>query len=140
MCNDLMGEKRKKFLSSFQNKSRTRKGIGDNKGTCNRCSRKKIVRYSRDDGSISVDNGRCGGGILRNALTHARELYPSVVGRESTSRRFMQTAVYAARGARHPTETRSNPKMHDWKTSTALLPLLLVFRRFDGSSGRLIFN
>lgn len=34
--NDLMGEKRKKFLSSFRNKSRPRKGIGD-KGTCNRC-------------------------------------------------------------------------------------------------------
>lgn len=61
-----------------------------------------------------------GCGILRNARTNAS--IPQVVGRESTSRRFMQTAVYAPPGARHPTETRSNPKMHDWETSTVLPP------------------
>lgn len=57
-------------------------------------------------------------------VTHARTnaSIPRVVGRESTGGRFMQTAVYAPPGARHPTETRSNPKMHDWKTSTVLPP------------------
>lgn len=79
------------------------------------------------------------GGILRNARTHASE-YPSVVGRESTSWRFMQTAVYAPPGARHPTETRSNAEDARLENEHRGAPSLPVFRGFDGSSGRLIFN
>lgn len=52
-------------------------------------------------------------GILRNARTHAST---PVVRRESTSRRFMQTAVVVGR-AHANWQKCVQPKMHDWKTN-----------------------